>query len=117
MKEYENAKREIPEIIEDFLDNISEDGKSFVLNEKAKSAVKEIVDNYAWEDKLTTDYKAYIKSYAEKHGIDTVSVCVRDMMLKVVNAPTVLHTIGTVRYVMPVLWEFIKEKDDDKART
>lgn len=116
MKETENVKREIPEIMEDFLDNIREDGKSIVLNEKAKLAVKEIVDNYAWEDKLTTDYKAYIKSYAEKHGIDTVSVCVRDMVLKVVKAPTVLHIIGTVRYVMPVLWEFIKEQDDDKTK-
>lgn len=107
-------KRKISEIMDDFLDNISKDNKRIVIDEKAKAAVKEMVDEYQWRDEKTVNYKAIILKQAQEHGIDAVTACVNDMLRKIINAPTSIHSVSVPRLIMPVLWEFIQEERKDE---
>lgn len=106
--------REISEIMNEFIDDIKEDGNRFVLGEKAKSDVKEITENYGWRDERAIEYKAHIIAQAEKQECDPITVCVADMLGKLANAPTTLHMIAVIRLIMPVLWEFMQEERKDE---
>lgn len=106
-------KREISEIMEDFIDNLSEENNRIVMGEKAKAAVKEVIDEYPWGDERSAKYKAHILKQSEKHRIDPITVCVNDILQKIIDAPTLLHMISVPRFIMPVLWEFMQEEGKD----
>lgn len=101
-------KRDIADILEDFLSDINESGVGVVWGEKAKNAAKEIVDNYAWNDERRNGYKEYILEQAEKLGKPPIDICISDMLNKIVNAPTTIHAVSVPRLIMPVIWEFMQ---------
>lgn len=106
-------RREISEIMQDFLGEIFEKNNRAIISEKAKAAVKEMVDGHRWDVEGSADYKAHILEQSKKHGIDPITACVRDMLGKIVNAPTTLHLISVPRLIMPILWELIQEEKKD----
>lgn len=107
-------RREISEIMQDFLEDFSEENNRIIIGEKAKAAVKEMVDGYRWGVEGSADYKAHILEQSKKHGIDSITVCIKDMLEKIVNAPTTLHLISVPRLIMPILWELIQEEKKDE---
>lgn len=106
-------RREISEIMQDFLEDFSEENNRIIIGEKAKAAVKEMVDGYRWDVEGSADYKAHILEQSKKHEIDPITVCIKDMLEKIVNAPTMLHLISVPRLIMPVLYEFMQEEWKD----
>lgn len=112
MKSDSLKRREIADIMEDFLENLSQEGKKVVIGEKAKAAAEELVCDYEWKDERKDDYKAHIIEQAKENGIDVVSACVIDMLNKITYAPTTIHALSTPRLIMPVLLEFMKEEGD-----
>ena len=108
----EIKKRELSEIMDEFLNDITEENNRVILGEKAKANVKEIAEHYGWHDKRNAEYKAGIIEDAKKYNTDSITLCVKDMCEKIVDAPTTLHAIAVPKWIMPVLWEFIKEAEE-----
>lgn len=108
----EIKKRELSEIMDEFLNDITEENKRFILGEKAKANVKEIAEHYGWRDERSAEYKARIIEDAKKYNTDSITLCVRDMCEKIIDAPTTLHAIAVPRFIMPVLWEFMNEVEE-----
>lgn len=113
MKNDSMKRREIANIMEDFLENLSEEGKRVIVGEKAKAAAEELVRDYEWKDERQGEYKAHIIEQAKTNGMDVISACVIDMLNKITHAPTTIHALSTPRLIMPVLLEFMKEGGDD----
>lgn len=101
----------LSEIMDEFLNDITEENGRFILGEKAKANVKEIAEFYGCQDG-SAEYKARIIENAKKYNTDSITLCVRDMCEKIINAPTTLHAIAVPRFIMPVLWEFMNEVEE-----
>lgn len=108
-----DKRREISDIMEDFIGDLSEDDNRIVLGNKAKSSAKEFVENYKWDSAQAGEYKRFILEQATKNGLDAITVCIHYMLDKIVNAPTTLHKLSVPRLIMPILWELLQEENNE----
>ena len=112
----EAAQDKLEKLIELTEDQIAETGTGYVFDEPAAKLVHEIHDLIG-EFKRSAETSREIAEYEEMDL--SAEYVYLDMLLKIGRAPTRLHYIGSVKWLIPIIDKKLREreKENEEKRT